>query len=215
MSKKKKGTKIQLITLGDHMVGKTSILTRFKDDSFSLSTYTTIGIDFVSKVMNVSSKSVRVKIRDTAGQDRYKVMTKSYYRNAKACLIVYDITRRETFDNVKTWADQYMQSNASGMKSAIILGNKKDLNDQRQIKKSEGENLSNEIGCEFQEVSAKEASDEINELFVNLAETLLREEDEKNSKKVNGTNKEQSNENKQAIKLERKSIEPKKNSGCC
>ena len=212
----KKELLFKLVIIGDASTGKSSLLRRYCENTFDENYKCTVGVDFQIKILKMNDgRIVKLQIWDTAGQDRYKVMTKSYYRNAKACLIVYDITRRETFDNVKTWADQYMQSNASGMKSAIILGNKKDLNDQRQIKKSEGENLSNEIGCEFQEVSAKEASDEINELFVNLAETLLREEDEKNSKKVNGTNKEQSNENKQAIKLERKSIEPKKNSGCC
>jgi small GTP-binding protein len=166
----------KLVIIGDASTGKSSLLRRYCDNEF-IDKYTcTIGVDFQIKILKMPDQSiVKLQIWDTAGQERFKVMTKSYYRSAKGCLIVYDITRRETFENVKAWAEQFAQSNSQQSKqSVLILGNKKDLEDKRQVQLEEGEQLAKEIGCHFHEVSAKEGGEEISQIFYALAEQLYK-----------------------------------------
>ena len=136
-------------------------------------------------------------------------MTKSYYRSAKACLIVYDITRRETFENVRVWAEQYSQSNPSGKQFVLILGNKKDLVRERQVKYDEGVQLAQEIGCQFHEVSAKDGGEEIEKIMYELTEGLLTQDDEKEPKKAD----EKKSEKK--VKLTGNANGSKKNDSCC
>ena len=175
MSKKKKGTKIQLITLGDHMVGKTSILTRFKDDSFSQSTYTTIGIDFVSKVMNIASKSVRVKIWDTAGQDRFQTITHSFYNQCQGVLFVYDVGSQESFEDISKWLEG-VNTNAKTSVIKYLLANKIDI-EKREVTKEEGEKKAAEYNMKYFEVSAKSGIN-INEAILSISEEVLKNKGE-------------------------------------
>eukprot|EP00826_Nyctotherus_ovalis_P058106 TRINITY_DN7966_c0_g1_i25.p1 TRINITY_DN7966_c0_g1~~TRINITY_DN7966_c0_g1_i25.p1 ORF type:complete len:211 (-),score=55.83 TRINITY_DN7966_c0_g1_i25:165-797(-) len=210
MNSSKKEALFKLVIIGDASTGKTSLLRRYCDNTFDENYKCTVGVDFQIKVLKMSDQRiVKLQIWDTAGQDRFKVMTKSYYRNAKGCLIIYDLTRKETFENVKTWAEQYSQANPDGKHSMIILGNKKDLEDQRQIEAEEGQGLASELGCNFQEVSAKEGGEEIGEMFLNLAERLLKQEDEKKK----GESK--TLENRPSITLNRKSVQPSRKENCC
>ena len=202
----------KVVIIGDASTGKSSLLRRYCENAFEEQYKCTVGVDFQIKILKMKDQRiVKLQIWDTAGQERFKVMTKSYYRSARACLIIYDITRRETFDNVRTWAEQYMQSNPGGKHSVMILGNKKDLQDQRTVKVQEGEQLAEDIGCTFQEVSAKEGGEEINELFYNMAETLLSQNDMKDD----GKKDTKKTTEKSGITLDRNSIQPRKKDGCC
>lgn len=212
MSTSKRELLFKMVIIGDASTGKSSLLRRYCENTFDENYKCTVGVDFQIKILKMpDQRIVKLQIWDTAGQERFKVMTKSYYRSAKACLIIYDITRRETFNNVKTWAEQYSQSNPTGRHSVMILGNKKDLDDQRQVGSTEGQNLADEIGCAFQEVSAKEGGEEINELFYNMAITLLKQEDEKQT----GDKKDKIKENRPSVTLTKKTVESKKKDNCC
>ena len=208
----KKEYLFKLVIIGDASTGKSSLLRRYCENSFADRYVCTIGVDFQIKILKMhDQRIVKLQIWDTAGQERFKVMTKSYYRSAKACLIVYDTTRRETFENVRVWAEQYSQSNPSSRQSVLILGNKKDLVDQRQVTTEEATRLAQEVGCQFFEVSAKEGGDEINDIFFNLAEGLLKQEDEKRviDQKVEDNIKQGS------VVLTKKEILGKSSKKCC
>ena len=214
----KKDLIYKIVLIGDASTGKSSLLRRYCENTFDENYKCTVGVDFQIKILKINEKIVKLQIWDTAGQERFKTMTKTYYRNARACLIVYDLTRRETFDHVKVWAEQYMQDNPGKNNSVIILGNKKDLKDRRQVSLREGETLANEIGCLFKEVSAKEGGDEIEELFYNMTESLLEKDTEKteNNLKVNDVHmEEQPNPLRNSMRLSRRTMTEKKKNSCC
>ena len=170
----------KVLIIGDASTGKSSILRRYCSNDFSDKYTCTVGVDFQVKILKMSSgQLVKLQIWDTAGQERYRIMATSYYRGAKACLIVYDITRKETFANVRAWAQQYKENNVEGtnlQQPILILGNKKDLQHEREVTLQEGEKLAAEIGVQFAEVSAKDGPEEISQLFFRLAEDLLTKE---------------------------------------
>eukprot|EP00826_Nyctotherus_ovalis_P021493 TRINITY_DN1694_c0_g4_i1.p1 TRINITY_DN1694_c0_g4~~TRINITY_DN1694_c0_g4_i1.p1 ORF type:complete len:212 (+),score=71.63 TRINITY_DN1694_c0_g4_i1:155-790(+) len=191
MTSRKKELLFKLVIIGDASTGKSSLLRRYCENAFDEEYKCTVGVDFQIKILKMQDQRiVKLQIWDTAGQERFKVMTKAYYRGAKACLIIYDITRRETFENVKVWVEQYSQSNPTEKRSVMILGNKKDLESQRQVEESEGQKLADEIECTFQEVSAKSGGEEINKLFFDLAASLLKQEDEKKTTEKKAETKE-------------------------
>ncbi len=205
----------KLVIIGDASTGKSSLLRRYCENTFADKYVCTIGVDFQIKILKMpDQRIVKLQIWDTAGQERFKVMTKSYYRSAKACLIVYDITRRETFENVRAWAEQYSQSNPTNRQSVLILGNKKDLTEQRQVGTEEGAQLAREIGCKFCEVSAKEGGEEINMIFDELAEYLLKQEDERKMAEEHSPENTRS-EDRHSVILTKKEAMKKKKKGCC
>ena len=208
--KRKKELLFKLVIIGDAATGKSSLLRRYCENTFTEDYECSIGVGFQIKILKMrDQRIVKLQIWDTAGQERYKVMTKSYYRNARACLIVYDVTRRVTFDNVKVWAEQYSQNNPSNRQFVIILGNKKDLTDKRQVSTSEGQSLADEVGSQFREISAKEGGEEIDDIFFNLAEELLKQNDEKAS-----TQDGEKNEDKRIV-LNNKDLANRPNEKCC
>lgn len=162
----KKLSNIKFLILGDSGTGKTNILQRFVDDTFNISFISTIGIDFKIKNMKFEDEEKRVYIWDTAGQERFRFITRAYYRGAMGTIIVYDITHRESFNNVEKWIKD-IKSNSSENMSIILVGNKKDLEDIREISYEEGIELSNKYGISFYETSAKNNYN-IDEAFENL-----------------------------------------------
>lgn len=148
----------KVLILGDPSVGKTAILNQFVDREFSTKYKPTIGADFLSKQIEVDGKFYTLQIWDTAGQDRYQSLGSTFYRGADLCIIVYDISKRETFENIQTWMDRF--NNYTGFDTGdfpiMILGNKSDIV-EREIEKEEGEKFANEKNLKFFEVSAKTA----------------------------------------------------------
>ncbi|XP_041076646.1 ras-related protein Rab-37-like isoform X1 [Polyodon spathula] len=146
---------LQVMLLGDSAVGKTCLLVQFKDGAFLAGSFiATVGIDFRNKVVAVDSVKVKLQIWDTAGQERFRSVTHAYYRDAQALLLLYDITSRSSFDNIRAWLTEiheYAQQDVVIM----LLGNKSDMNSERVIKREEGEKLAREYGVPFMETSAK------------------------------------------------------------
>jgi small GTP-binding protein len=147
----------KIVMIGDSGVGKSCILLRFADDKFNENFYATIGVDFRFKNVMVDDKSVKLQIWDTAGQERYKSITNAYYKGSKGAFVVYDITRKETFDNVDKWINELRIINGNKI-LIILIGNKSDLNLLRKINAGEANFKANQLGINFFEVSALDSS---------------------------------------------------------
>ncbi|XP_060081767.1 ras-related protein Rab-37-like [Ylistrum balloti] len=145
----------KVMLIGDSGVGKTCLLVRFKDGAFlSGSFISTVGIDFRNKVVDVDGTKVKLQIWDTAGQERFRSVTHAYYRDAHALLLLYDVTNKASFDNIRAWLgeiNEYAQEDVVIM----LLGNKSDSAADRVIRTEDGEKLAKEYGVAFMETSAK------------------------------------------------------------
>uniref|UniRef100_A0A9J8DFL8 small monomeric GTPase n=1 Tax=Cyprinus carpio carpio TaxID=630221 RepID=A0A9J8DFL8_CYPCA len=149
------GIGFTVMLLGDSAVGKTCILVRFKDGAFLGGNFiATVGIDFRNKVVTVDNMKVKLQMWDTAGQERFRSVTHAYYRDAQALLLLYDITRKSSFDNIRAWLTEIYEY---AQKDVVImlLGNKSDMAAERVITHEEGEKLAKEYGVPFMETSAK------------------------------------------------------------
>ena len=149
----------KILTLGDTTVGKTSILNRLIDNKFSKSQLSTIGIDFKIKKLNIKKLNIELKIWDTAGQ-------------ADGILLIFDLTKRETFDKIYNWNEQLNNHFKKDDISIILIGNKKDLID-REVTFEEGNLRAKELNCEYFETSAK-SGENINEAIMSLTKNILK-----------------------------------------
>ncbi|CAG5130793.1 unnamed protein product, partial [Candidula unifasciata] len=175
----------KLLLIGDSAVGKTCILFRFSEDAFNSTFISTIGkisvwdygIDFKIRTIELDGKKIKLQIWDTAGQERFRTITTAYYRGAMGIMLVYDITNEKSFDNIRTWI-RNIEEHASKDVEKMMLGNKCDLQDRRQVSKERGEQLAIEHGIKFMETSAK-ASINVEEAFFTLARDIKSKMDRK------------------------------------
>ena len=126
----------KLVIIGDSGVGKSCILLRFADDTFTENYYSTIGVDFRFKCVDIGERKCKLQIWDTAGQERFKTVTSAYYRGADGIIIVFDQTDRESFNNVQNWIDD-ISKYSTEEPSKIIIANKEDISDERKSVKME------------------------------------------------------------------------------
>ena len=168
----------KVLLLGDSSVGKTCFLLRYCDKSFQDVHLSTIGLDYRLKSMTLkNNKNIKLQIWDTAGQDRFRAITKNYYKGANGIILIYDVTNMQTYENVKNWITQ-IKEEASPNVIIYLVGNKIDVPDeQRLIKAEDGQKIADEFNLPFKEASAKDGTN-INEIF----QELLEEIDEKYSK---------------------------------
>lgn len=145
---------IKLLMIGDSGVGKTCLLLRYANDSFSPTFITTIGIDFKIKNVDVEGTRIKLQIWDTAGQERFRTITTSYFRGAQGILLVYDVTDRRSFESIRNWISQ-IQQHADVHVNKILVGNKCDMLDEKVVSTEEGQKLASEFGIPFFECSAK------------------------------------------------------------
>ncbi|XP_053388141.1 ras-related protein Rab-8A-like isoform X2 [Mercenaria mercenaria] len=167
----------KLLLIGDSGVGKTCVLFRFSEDAFNATFISTIGIDFKIRTIELDGKKIKLQIWDTAGQERFRTITTAYYRGAMGIMLVYDITNEKSFDNIRNWI-RNIEEHASRDVEKMILGNKCDMNDKRQVSKEKGEQLAIEHGIKFMETSAK-ASINVEEAFFTLARDIKAKMDRK------------------------------------
>ena len=163
--------KIKIMLLGDSSVGKTSIIKRYCKNQYSNSFISTIGVDFETKYINIDGKIINIQIWDTAGQERYKILAQSYYKNSDGFVIVYDITSRISYDNIHKWIEQIKEYASEKIKN-IIVANKCDLENKRQISKEEGKELAEKYNFKFYETSALNGKN-IDKAFDNLAKMII------------------------------------------
>ena len=213
----------KLLLIGNSSVGKSSLLFRFVENVWDDSFVPTIGVDFVSnllsvilifiykqklKTLEVNGKKVKLQIWDTAGQERFKNITASYYRGGNGVLVVYDITERESFDNLNSWLIE-IEKNANKNVYKLLIGNKCDLEDKRKVSYQEGKDFAESNGMKFMETSAKTAS-KVQEAFELLTNEIIKA----SISKEKGLEKK---ENNKAVHLSSRGtdIAGKKKGGCC
>jgi len=162
--------KYKLVFLGDQSVGKTSIITRFMYDKYDNTYQATIGIDFLSKTMYLEDRTVRLQLWDTAGQERFRSLIPSYIRDSSVAVVVYDVSNRATFLNTARWIEEVRTERGSDV-IIVLVGNKTDHVEKRQVSIEEGDAKARELGVLFIETSAK-AGFNIKALFRKIAAAL-------------------------------------------
>lgn len=164
----------KILMIGDAGVGKSSMLLRFTDDSFDDHIQSTIGVDFKVKHMDVGGKRVKLTVWDTAGQERFRTLTSSYYRGAQGVAMVYDVTRRDSFENLEQWLKEvklYSPNNGEGVVK-LLVGNKIDL--ERKVPREEAEAWARSQGMLFLEASAKTKMG-IRQCFTEVVQKILED----------------------------------------
>eukprot|EP00929_Paragymnodinium_shiwhaense_P038577 TRINITY_DN20369_c0_g1_i3.p1 TRINITY_DN20369_c0_g1~~TRINITY_DN20369_c0_g1_i3.p1 ORF type:complete len:214 (-),score=39.90 TRINITY_DN20369_c0_g1_i3:219-860(-) len=178
--------KYKLVFLGEQLVGKTSVITRFMYDTFENNYKVTVGIDFMSKTMYLEDHTVRLQLWDTAGQERFRSLIPSYIRDSSGAIVVYDITNRSSFLNTAKWIEDVRSERGPDV-VIVLVGNKTDLADKRQVSTEEGEEKAKESHAMFIETSAKMGHN-VKALFRQLAQALLgQDETASNAESVAGT----------------------------
>lgn len=159
----------KVILIGDSGVGKSNLLSRFTRDEFSLDSKSTIGVEFATKNIHVENKTIKMQVWDTAGQERYRAITSAYYRGAVGALVVYDISKSLTFKNVENWVTE-LRENASQNIEIMLVGNKCDLGNLREVPTAEAKEFAEKHGFTFIETSALDSTN-VDSAF----ETLVKE----------------------------------------
>ncbi|XP_054272414.1 ras-related protein Rab-4B [Macrosteles quadrilineatus] len=161
----------KFLVIGSAGAGKSCILHQFIENKFKNTSSHTIGVEFGSKIVNVAGKSVKLQIWDTAGQERFRSVTRSYYRGAAGALLVYDITNRESFNALADWL-QDARALASPNIIILLVGNKKDLEADREVTFLQASQFAQENDLMYLETSAKSAEN-IEESFLKCCKTIL------------------------------------------
>jgi Ras-related protein Rab-1A len=167
----------KLIIIGDTNTGKSCLLQRFADDLYINEFISTIGVDFKVKTITINDKMIKTQIWDTAGQDRFRSITNSYYRGAHGIIISYDITNKQSFVNIERWM-RNVKDLVSDNAVKILIGTKSDLEEKRKVSKKELEDLANELDMKYIETSAKDNKN-VDELFIIICKEILNNMTEK------------------------------------
>lgn len=147
----------KIVLIGDSGVGKSNLLSRFTRNEFSLESKSTIGVEFATRSIQVDGKTIKAQIWDTAGQERYRAITNAYYRGAVGALLVYDITKTSSFENVARWLKE-LRDHADANIVVMLVGNKSDLRHLRSVKTEDAQAYCEREGLSFIETSALEAT---------------------------------------------------------
>jgi len=207
----------KLLLIGDSGVGKSCLLLRFADDTYTESYISTIGVDFKIRTIELDGKTVKLQIWDTAGQERFRAITRGYYRGAVGALIVFDITKQVSFRNVEKWL-QELKQHAFDDIVIMLVGNKSDLRQAREVPTDEAKKFAQKNNLLFIETSALDGE--------NIKEAFYQTVSEIREKRRNKTAEQGSNDKQQVggpskvIKIQedvpsQSNDQPKKNGGCC
>ena len=162
---------VKIVLIGDSGVGKTNVLLRYVKNQFDESAKATIGMDFTSKEVDILDKNIKAQFWDTAGQEKYRSIAQSYYKLADGVMLVYDVSRKETFERVKMWLDE-LKENITKQVKIILIGNKNDLVDNKTVSTEEGKSFAEEHDMFFWETSALTNDDNC---VMKAVDTLLEE----------------------------------------
>ncbi|XP_043708038.1 ras-related protein RABA5c-like [Telopea speciosissima] len=181
----------KIVIIGDSAVGKSNLLSRYARNEFSMHTKATIGVEFQTQSVDIDGKEVKAQIWDTAGQERFRAVTSAYYRGAVGALIVYDISRRTTFESVSRWLDE-LNTHSDTTVARMLVGNKCDLENIRDVNVEEGKSLAEAEGLFFMETSALDSTNVIKafemvirEIYNNVSRKVLNSDTYKAELSVN------------------------------
>jgi len=160
----------KLLLIGDSGVGKSCLLLRFADDTYTESYISTIGVDFKIRTIELEGKTVKLQIWDTAGQERFRTITSSYYRGAHGIIVVYDVTDNDTFTNVKQWLQEIDRYASEGV-NKLLVGNKSDLTSKKVVEYSVAKEFADQLKIPFLETSAKTALN-VEQAFLTMAKEI-------------------------------------------
>lgn len=194
----------KLLIIGDSGVGKSSLLIRFSDNTFSGSYITTIGVDFKIRTVVIGGERVKLQIWDTAGQERFRTITNTYYRGTHGVIVVYDVTNGESFANVKRWL-QEIDSNCEVV-NKVLVGNKNDDPQRKVVLTEDAQRFANQMGIQLFETSAKDNLN-VEEMFLAITEKVLRHKKQTQRQQI-----EQESEGRIKVNNSR---DPKKKKKCC
>ena len=197
--------KLKLIVIGDSGVGKTNIIKRYISNTFTIDTKSTVGVEFFTKTFKINEDILKLEIWDTAGQERYKAITSAYYRGSRGALIVYDITRIETYNNVDKWLTE-LKEKVEGSFKLLLIGNKSDLKEERKMSIETALHKARQLNVPLMETSAFDSTN-IKKAF----ETILKEMYKDFKKEKFNYKKEKTNKS-EGVNLE---VENPKENGCC
>lgn len=207
-STEKENFNIKVIVVGDTSVGKSNIIYRLTQDKFNEDSRMTVGVELMVKTYKIDDKIVKVQIWDTAGQERYKSMTAAYYKGAKGALLVYDITREETFKNIDKWLSEISVFGEKDM-GVVIVGNKCDLRSLRAIEEEDAEEKAKSLGIPILETSAYDNTN-VDEAFKKLILEIYKKTNFSFTKQNEGVIN-----NDLGVKIEGRPLESKRSYKCC
>jgi small GTP-binding protein len=173
-------TLIKLLIIGESAVGKSCLLLRFAENKFSEIFVSTIGIDFKVRHVEIDGAKVKLQIWDTAGQEKFRMITKAYYRGAHGILLVYDVTSTESFNQTGRWM-RSIQENVTDPVVVAFVGNKCDMD--RVVQTAEGEALAKEFGVEYYETSAKTGKN-VEHTFMSVARAIMNSQKDRVQKRT-------------------------------
>ncbi|KAK8639880.1 hypothetical protein V6N13_138246 [Hibiscus sabdariffa] len=162
----------KVVLIGDSAVGKSQLLARFARNEFSIDSKATIGVEFQTKTLLIDHKSIKAQIWDTAGQERYRAVTSAYYRGAVGAMLVYDITKRQSFDHVAKWLEE-LRGHADKNIVVMLVGNKSDLGSLRAVSMEDAKEFAQQEGLFFMETSALEDTN-VESAFVTVVTEIYR-----------------------------------------
>lgn len=190
----------KILTIGESGVGKTCVLRRFVEDKFLKNHLATIGIDFKTKIINVNGQEIKLKIWDTAGEERFRNITTQYYKGADGIVLVYDVTDESSYTKIRDWMEQIISNTTHDEIGLVLLGNKCDM-DPRTVTEQMGQDMAKELNVIYYETSALNGHG-IKEAFEGLTKDIMKKKNLNNdntdaggvelSKKKNKKKKEKS-----------------------
>lgn len=208
----------KVVLIGDSAVGKSNLLSRFAKNEFSIDSKPTLGVEFACRTIVAENKHIKVQIWDTAGQERYKAITTAYYRGAVGALLVYDITRMNSFENVGRWLEE-LREHASPDLAVMLVGNKSDLKNLRSVKTEDARGFAERENLQFIETSAMDNRN-VEDAFQHLINRIYQ-----GLKRKSGTSTEPSELDKDSVmsvdyklKVNQKEVSKKamdKSDSCC
>jgi small GTP-binding protein len=210
MSDDEEGLSVKVTLLGNSGVGKTCIIKRYTDNEFDPQTVPTPGASYSQKIVIINNKPITLDVWDTAGQEQYRSLGRHFYKDSFIVCLVYDITNRESFEDLKTWYNDLKEYGEKNVITAVV-GNKSDCYEEEVIKEEEGRKYAEEINSKYFLVSAKEG-DNIELLFNTLAQDFMGPEF---TEKMRETKHEKGLEKEKKIKVKKEEIKKKKKKKCC
>jgi len=196
---------LKLLLLGDSSVGKTSILLKYISNKFDESSISTVGVDYMDKIIDYNKFKIKLQIWDTSGEEKFRTITKNFYRNADGLLVVFDLTKKESYDHIRSWINEAKENNDK--LKTILIGNKLDLKDERIVTIDVAKQFAEKNNLKYIETSAKDGTN-INESFQAIIDLLF---DGKSSEEIlNEFTKQDS-----SLSVVDDTMEVKKKKACC